>query len=65
MLRKRDCLNGANIYVGSMFKFCFFQRREYPDGTIRILYNDGRYETRSYKMTLIELRTDMKASFLL
>ena len=27
-------------------RFSSFQRREYPDGTVKTLFNDGRQETR-------------------
>ena len=27
-------------------KFILLQRREYPDGTVKTLFNDGRQETR-------------------
>ena len=29
-----------------LIHFFFFQKREYPDGTTKILYDDGRMETR-------------------
>ena len=31
-----------------MIKACYiwFQKREYPDGTVKIVYEDGRQETR-------------------
>lgn len=35
----------SNLYLWIAFS-CLFQRREFPDGTVKLVYNDGTSETR-------------------
>ena len=43
MQSKIELLSILNIFFNALY---LLQKREYPDGTVKILYDDGRCETR-------------------